>query len=338
MQASTPRPDIEPLSPTKGRSKSPTRSARSKRSRDGPAVEEPQAEPASKTRTGRRRANVRGGSPHSVVSSAADESLRSHSVGLAAAGSNMAPDDQPESRTGVKAEPSTPGNLLEETEPVNTTSGASNAGPMTRKRRGTVNSQPQPSAKRKRQESPGAQREDREPAVPAQRKTNTVVATRNFAKMSSAIMNDINSHKHAAYFATAVREKTAPGYNDIVLRPQNLKSIRTAITAGTKAVAAATSALDSPAEALSSRAVEGSNTIELERTPDLEPPKAIVNGAQLEKELMRMLANAYMFNPGEDGMALSTREFFHDIEEKISDWRGTERMMEDDESKKRRKV
>lgn len=149
-------------------------------------------------------------------------------------------------------------------------------------------------------------------------------------------MNDINSHKHAAYFATAVREKTAPGYNDIVLRPQNLKSIRTAITAGTKAVAAATSALDSTDESSSARAAEGTNTIELERTSDLEPPKAIVNGAQLEKELMRMLANAYMFNPGEDGMALSTREFFHDIEEKISDWRGT---MEDDEGKgKRRKV
>lgn len=270
-----------------------------------------------------------------MVSSAADESLRSHSVGIGTS-VNAVSDDRPSSRNGVKAEPSTPGNLLEETEPATAFSGASTAGPMTRKRRGTINSQPQPAAKRKRQESPSGNVDEHEPALSPPRKSNTIIATRNFAKMSSAIMNDINSHKHAAYFATAVREKAAPGYNDIVLWPQNLKSIRTAITAGTKAVAAATSALDSPADASTA---SSSNTIELERTADLEPPKAIVNGAQLEKELMRMLANAYMFNPGEDGMALSTREFFHDIEEKISDWRGTERMMDDDEGKaKRRKA
>lgn len=280
----------------------------------------------------KRRANARAGSPHSVVSSTADESLRSHSVGTAT-GVNSVFDDRPESRDGVKAEPSTPGNLLEDTEPATAPSGTSTAGPMTRKRRGTVNTHPQPTAKRKRHESPSAIPDDHEPAAAPIRKSNTIIATRNFAKMSSAIMNDINSHKHAAYFATAVREKAAPGYNDIVLWPQDLKSIRAAITAGTKAVAAATSALGSPAE------LEGSNTIELERTADLEPPKAIVNGAQLEKELMRMLANAYMFNPGEDGMALSTREFFDDISQKISDWRGTERMLEDDDAKgKRRKV
>lgn len=273
-----------------------------------------------------------------MVSSTAGESLRSHSVGVAT-GVDAVSDDRPGSRNGVKAEPSTPGNLLDETEPATAQSGASAAGPKTRKRRGTVNSQPQPSTKRKRQESPGENVENHEPAGTPPRKSNTVIATRNFAKMSSAIMNDINSHKHAAYFATAVREKAAPGYNDIVLRPQNLKSIRTAITAGTKAVAAAASALDSPAESSSARAGEGSNTIELDRTADLEPPKAIVNGAQLEKELMRMLANAYMFNPGEDGMALSTREFFDDIEEKISNWREAERMVEDDEGKgKRRKA
>lgn len=251
-----------------------------------------------------------------MVSSTADESLRSHSL----------------SRDVVKMEPSTPGNLLEDAEPTIAPFETSTAGPRTRKRRGTLNSQPQPAAKRKRHEYSSTHTNDHEPAASPIRKSNTIIATRNFAKMSSAIMNDINSHKHAAYFATAVREKAAPGYNEIVLWPQNLKSIRAAITAGTKAVAAATSVLDSPAD------LESSNTIELERTPDLEPPKAIVNGEQLEKELMRMLANAYMFNPGEDGMALSTKEFFEDISQKISDWRGTERMTEDDDVKgKRRK-
>jgi hypothetical protein len=157
--------------------------------------------------------------------------------------------------------------------------------------------------------------------------------------MSSAMMNDINSHKHAAYFATAVREKNAPGYYDIIRQPQNLKSIRTAMSAGTKAVAAATAALDSAAES-SARGADGSTTVELERTADLEPPKAIVNGVQLEKELMRMFANAYMFNPGEDGMALSTKEFFYDVEQKISDWRNTEREVggdDDDEGKSKRR-
>ena len=35
----------------------------------------------------------------------------------------------------------------------------------------------------------------------------------------------------------------------------------------------------------------------VERSADVQPPKAIVNSAQLEKELCRMFANAVMFNP-----------------------------------------
>jgi hypothetical protein len=202
-----------------------------------------------------------------------------------------------------------------------------------------MQSQPLPPSKRKRQESPTGAEEDGGYGATPPPKGNTVIATRNFAKMSSAMMNDINSHKHAAYFATAVREKNAPGYYDIIRQPQNLKSIRTAMSAGTKAVAAATAALDSAAET-SARGADGSTTVELERTADLEPPKAIVNGVQLEKELMRMFANAYMFNPGEDGMALSTKEFFYDVEQKISDWRTTEREVggdDDDEGKSKRR-
>jgi hypothetical protein len=55
-----------------------------------------------------------------------------------------------------------------------------------------------------------------------------------------------------------------------------------------------------------------------------------------------MFANAYMFNPGEDGMALSTKEFFADAEQKIAEWRGTERLVGTDEGEdskgKRRKT
>ena len=83
--------------------------------------------------------------------------------------------------------------------------------------------------------------------------------------------------------------------------------------------------------------------VELERTTDLIPPKAIVNAAQLEKEVYRMFANAVMFNPGEDGLVSYTREMFHDVEAKIRDWRGAERDVggeeeEDGGKGKRRKL
>lgn len=252
------------------------------------------------------------------------------------AGNNLPSDDRPGSRNGVKVEPSTPANMLEDAEPKQARSATPASGIMTRKRRGTVQSQAQPPAKRKRHESPTASAEDQELSTP-QPRDNTVVATRNFAKVSSALMNDISSHKHGTYFAKEVREKDAPGYSDIVKRPQNLKSIRSAMTAGARAIAAASTAAESPSTTPSA----SSTTVELERTADLIPPKAIVNSAQLEKELMRMFANAYMFNPGEDGMALSTKEMFHDVEQTISDWRGAKREVggdEDEEGKgKRRK-
>ena len=84
----------------------------------------------------------------------------------------------------------------------------------------------------------------------------------------------------------------------------------------------------------------------LEKTADLIPPRAIVNSSQLEKEVMRMFANAVMFNPGEGGMVQDAREMADDIEAKVRDWRSAERQVEgrdeDDESAagpvKRRKL
>ncbi|KAI6876939.1 hypothetical protein KC355_g22552, partial [Hortaea werneckii] len=67
-----------------------------------------------------------------------------------------------------------------------------------------------------------------------------------------------------------------------------------------------------------------STTFELERSVDLLPPKAIVNAAQLEKEVYRMFANAVMFNPGEDGLVADTREMFADVERGMREWRGAE--------------
>jgi hypothetical protein len=160
-------------------------------------------------------------------------------------------------------------------------------------------------------------------------------------------MHDIESHKHASYFRNTLRDRDVPGYESIVLEPRSLKFIRSAISAGKTAVANATAASttssgDSPAATPNSvRPTESTTTIELDRA-DLLNPYAIVNGTQLEKEIMRMLANAYMFNPGEDGMAEITKEMFHDVQQKISDWRGTERLLggdDDDDGKggKRRK-
>ena len=138
-------------------------------------------------------------------------------------------------------------------------------------------------------------------------------------------MNDINSHKHASYFANAVRDRDAPGYSDIIKVPQNLKSIRAAISSGSKAVASA-------ATATSPSGSGADGTVELDRSVELMPPKAIVNAAQLEKEVMRMFANAIMFNPGEDGLVSDTREMAEDVESQIRQWRGFETDREKEEA------
>jgi len=326
-----PRPAIEPLSPKLERAKLSTRTNATHRTQEVPTIEAP-----SKGRGGRRKTAARDRSPHSVVSSTAEGSLRartrSHSVSTVA-GKDHLPDDRPASRNGVKAEPSTPAYAMDDRDP--TPSGASASGVMTRKRRGTVQSSQAPLSKRKRNESPGPNGEEHDGDPPPT--SNTIIATKNFSKMSQALMNDITSHKHGSYFQKEVRDKDAPGYGEIVKQPQNLKSIGRAIAAGNHAIAAASTSIESP----TATPTTTSTTVELERSIDLMPPKAIVNGAQLEKELMRMFANAYMFNPGEDGMALTTKEMFEDVERKINDWRGTERGAggdEDDQGKRRGKV
>ncbi|KAF2862558.1 hypothetical protein K470DRAFT_255847 [Piedraia hortae CBS 480.64] len=149
----------------------------------------------------------------------------------------------------------------------------------------------------------------------------TITATRNFHKVTAAIMNDISSHKHASYFAGPVRDKDASGYSEIVKQPQHLKSIRVAITAGSRTVAA-TATSTSPKSVNTRYEGATTTTVDLPRTEDLLPPKAIVNSTQLEKEVYRMFANAVMFNPGDDGMVAKAREMFDDVEAKFKEWRG----------------
>ena len=154
------------------------------------------------------------------------------------------------------------------------------------------------------------------------------------------------SHKFGTHFAGP--PKGIPGYGDIIKQPQNLKSIRAAINAGNKAVTAAVAALESSSQsgtptASASRMGDGS-TIELERTEELVPPKGIVNSAQLEKEVMRMFANAVMFNPGDDGLVRYTREMAEDVQSTLAQWRGAEKeagegeVAEEEGKAKRRKL
>lgn len=202
--------------------------------------------------------------------------------------------------------------------------------------------------RRKRNAREASLEEPEEPlSIPGLPKT--IHAQRHFSRMCAPIMNDINSHKYASTFTTAVRAKDAEGYYDIIKRPTDLKSIQKAIATGAKQVAAAAAAIDTPA---GSPGGAGSGVVELANTSDHRPPKSIVNAAQLEKELMRMFVNAVMFNPGEDGVVEDAREMFKTVEQSVVNWRNVERnsgrteiedtpQAEDDESgqpNKRRKV
>jgi len=197
-------------------------------------------------------------------------------------------------------------------------------------------------------------------------KPNYVLASRNFPRTSATIMNDVSAHKLASMFAKPLTEREAPGYKDLTYRPQDLKSIKSAISAGSRAVAVAAETVGTPAGEAGSPG-QGTSTpssksasLWIPKSADVIPPKGIVNSAQLEKELMRMFANAVMFNPDpnrvfgpafkekaetdqegteelelanneeEEGRVVKdTREMFQAVEKSVSDWRAAERAAED---------
>lgn len=143
-----------------------------------------------------------------------------------------------------------------------------------------------------------------------------VVASKTFGRTSQLLLNEIMSHKLAGIFAKALTERDAPGYKDLVHRAQDLKSIRAAISKGSRAAILLIEALegtlsedaeqdnmDLDSSEVTNRNVElkegpiGNGFFLLHVTEDICPPKGIVNSAQLETELVRMFANAIMFNP-----------------------------------------
>ncbi|KAL4937080.1 hypothetical protein BDV06DRAFT_203652 [Aspergillus oleicola] len=184
-----------------------------------------------------------------------------------------------------------------------------------------------------------------------------VLCARNFPRTGAPIMNDVLMHKYASLFSKPITDREVNGYRDFIYRPQDLKSIKSSISQGSKSVAAATEAANTPvADGESPVPASGTPsknaTLMLQKTEDVIPPKAIVNSAQLEKELIRMFANAVMFNSipqrgfgpafplaadggsgprqvvsetDEGGIVNDAIEMFEDVEKAVTKWRAAER-------------
>ena len=123
-------------------------------------------------------------------------------------------------------------------------------------------------------------------------------------------MNDITTHKLASLFAKPLTEREAPGYRDVIYQPQDLKSIKGAISAGSRAVAARVEAGAADDSGTAGSGTPPGGSVWIEKSAEVVPPKGIVNSAQLEKEVCRMFANAVMFNPDPRrglGVAFRTR-------------------------------
>ncbi|KAG6010249.1 hypothetical protein E4U21_007298 [Claviceps maximensis] len=189
-------------------------------------------------------------------------------------------------------------------------------------------------AKRKRQASP--------PPAPSGPPTH-VLWTRGFTKVSSSALDQISSHRDANMFATGVRERDAPNYRQIVLQPQDITSIRSAIKQGNKAALHAASSLPG--------GDPGTASVWLPMSEDLVPPRGIINSAQLERELVHMFCNAIMYNPDpdrgpgpsflkrnqdeeeevvgyhldENGVVKNTRSMFVEVEKLLGDLRSAEK-------------
>ncbi|KAK6084520.1 hypothetical protein SCUP234_03309 [Seiridium cupressi] len=186
--------------------------------------------------------------------------------------------------------------------------------------------------KRKRQETPA----DRGPPAPP----THVLWTRSFNKVSQSALEQVTSHRHANMFAAPIKARDAPGYPDIILRPQDLRQIRSAINGGQRAA----HALEKTLPDLDPSAMN----VWLPISVDLIPPKGIINIAQLERELVHMFANSIMYNQDpdrgvgpsfakpededdngeavgyevdENGIVKETRNMFLEVEKLLSDLR-----------------
>ncbi|KAL8708388.1 MAG: hypothetical protein Q9225_007606, partial [Loekoesia sp. 1 TL-2023] len=136
-----------------------------------------------------------------------------------------------------------------------------------------------------------------------------ILASRNLSRTSATLINDITAHKFASIFAKPLTEREAPGYHSLIYRPQDFKTIKQAITNGNRALGslldqdrenhnmdASDSSKDKDVIPIAG-ATESDTRVWVKKNEDVVPPKGIVNSAQLEREIMRVFANAVMFNP-----------------------------------------
>ncbi|KAL9020477.1 MAG: hypothetical protein Q9185_002250 [Variospora sp. 1 TL-2023] len=132
-----------------------------------------------------------------------------------------------------------------------------------------------------------------------------ILASRNLPRTSATLINDITAHKLASIFAKPITEREAPGYRSLIFRPQDLKSIKQAITNGNRALTSIVDQEnagedDNDAVVPVAGASESDMRVWVRRSEDVVPPKGIVNSVQLEREIVRVFANAVMFNPDPD--------------------------------------
>jgi hypothetical protein len=257
-------------------------------------------------RWGNSAGRGRGGRAASSSQAAKDTPTRSQSVASQADEASL----DPGTRKGTQEHQSTPLPTTEDNSGMSTPGSAVRPG-----RRNTLRGVElaRPGAKRKRANTTEGSPEVFVPATPhLPSRPGYVLASRNFPRIVAPLMNDINSHKLAAIFAKPITERDVPGYHNLIYRPTDLKSIRAAISLGSRTLAAnvaADSSLATPADETGAAATppvgtpnaasataNKSGTVWVEQGPDVVPPRGIVNSAQLEKEITRMFANAVMFN------------------------------------------
>ncbi|KAI9665656.1 MAG: hypothetical protein M1821_003590 [Bathelium mastoideum] len=348
------RPPIETLSPIKQRPASldtevnETRSRRQrKRDRtDGSAVEDIASVEGHSSETGAapkfRQARNRKTRGASVSSSAMASSVRgrTRSQSVTSRAESSAQDNEPASQRSVKHEPpSTPAGSTALSDIAGSETTPTDA--RVRRRRGaTLPSAPETAQKRKRPAREASESFPSTEIASSGSDRQYITASRNFQRTSLTIMNDITSHKYASYFAQPVTDRQAEGYHDIIYRSQDLRTIRGLITAGSKLIGSMASSASSSAApdgtaatplaspgGPASAPTSSTGTIVLPAHPSIMPPHAIINSAQLEKEIMRMLANAVMFNPGEEGLVADARAMADDVQGMVRAWRGAERTL-----------
>ncbi|KAI8270351.1 Bromodomain-containing protein 1 [Colletotrichum sp. SAR11_239] len=301
---STPRPSgreiqspaYEPLSPPQQPAPLPTStpSQPSKKSSPKPATKPETKTPRGRGRPPRSANKIRAGStPSSVVGvPRRSQSVASQTDELSMDHVDLAP--------RVKDENATPRVTPRATPKPHDETGDTTADESVPSRRNLITPSGVASRlahKRKRQDTPTDL-----PAAPP----TTVSWTRQFGRVSAAALDQISAHRFANQFANPIRERDAPGYKGLILQPQDIKSIRAAITHGNRAATESAKALPD--------GDPGTGTVILPIGDDLVPPKSIINSAQLERELFHMFSNAVMYNlnpsrgPGPSFVRMETSE------------------------------